>query len=119
MVGACLALVAVAAVLAVIALRDGEPDCTELAKQVRAQVDSGRGTPARGEKVQQLATCDTLVGLQRRDLRRVLGSPDEGTDGDESWSYGAGLGTDFVGDGRYLNVVFGAEGRVVEAEIGR
>ena len=73
----------------------------------------------RQEVADDLVRCEVLMGMTRREVRAMLGAPDEsGRDrGRTYFDYFIGAErTIFVVDGEFLSVGFSARGRVDEVE---
>jgi hypothetical protein len=100
----------VAAVVIRAALRDPEPrvDCSTVRFERGAWRDT-RGSPSRRQRLgRELAACGTLVGASRREVRRMLGAPDDS----DARGLGYELGPDGLGiDSEFLDVRF-ADGAV-------
>ena len=95
----------VAAAVIRAALRDPEPrvDCSTVRFDRDAWRDM-RGSPSGRQRLgRELAACETLVGASRREVRRMLGAPNDR----DAWGLGYELGPDGLGiDSEFLDVRF-------------
>jgi hypothetical protein len=127
-------LVVIAGVLAAVAAAGcggGESDAARLCKDLTPSVAAKRWRSASHERVEnplgldgdspatrfgfEMVRCHTLVGLRRRQVRLVLGPPDNNWRG--IWEYDAG--PDSQVDNWLVRIRFGPDGRVVSTMMGQ
>lgn len=74
------------------------------------------GETPRQEAADRLIECETLAGATKKEVRRLLGPPDE-SDGDVFAYFLGEERSFFVVDGEFLDIEFSPEGRVAAVEI--
>lgn len=82
----------------------------------RAEDSSPDGPTARQRLADRIVECEILMGQTKKDVRRLLGPPDQSDSEVFAYFLGDERGA-FVVDGEFMDVEFSPDGQVVDVQI--